>query len=347
MEPEKPGRATPSTWSRVSAIFGEVMEAPPAQRQARVEELCGSDEEVRREVSSLLEAHDAAGDFAESPSPLVSEWAGAIARASSYDRLGPYQLLEEIGQGGMGTVYRARRADEEFHREVAIKVVSRGMNTDFVLRRFRSERQILADLTHPNITTLLDGGTTPDGLPYLVMEFVSGEPITTHCDGRKLDLRARLALFHKVCLALEYAHQKRVIHRDLKPSNILVTSEEIPKLLDFGIARILDPGSDTESATTMITHRLLTPQYASPEQFRGEKASEAGDIYSLGVILWELVTGERPYRLSAGASEEDPEQPGVTASRSGKPWGINRELESVLRKAVRKEPSERYNPYGN
>src|SRR5262249_17178299 len=157
----------------------------------------------------------------------------------------------------------ARRADDEFHREVAIKVVARGMNTDYVLRRFRIERQILADLTHANITTLLDGGTTPDGLPYLVMEFVEGAPITSHSDVRGLDLKARLRLFHAVCLALDYAHRKRIIHRDLKPSNILVTADGIPKVLDFGIACIVDP---SESGNATLTHRLLTPQYASPEQ---------------------------------------------------------------------------------
>jgi len=198
----------------------------------------------------------------------------------------------------MGAVYLAVRADDQFRQRAAIKLVKRGMDTDFVLRRFRNERQILAALNHPNIARLLDGGATEDGLPYFVMEYIEGLPIHRYCDTRRLTIAERLSLFRLVCAAAHYAHENQVIHRDIKPGNILVTEDGTPKLLDFGIAKILDPDLVADTIDPTVTAmRMMTPEYASPEQARGEQVTAATDQYSLGVLLYELLTGHRPYRL--------------------------------------------------
>ena len=217
-------------------------------------------------------------------------------------RLGPYRLIREIGHGGMGTVYLGVRDDDAFQKRVAIKVLKRGMDTDSIVRRFRHERQILASLEHPFIASLLDGGSTPDGRPYFAMEFVEGQPIVDYCETQRLDTTARLALFRHVCTAVQYAHQNLVIHRDLKPANVLVTADGTPKLLDFGIAKLLNPelGGHT-LAPTAPGLQLMTPEYASPEQVRGEAVTTASDVYSLGVLLYELLAGRLPYRLTSRA----------------------------------------------
>jgi eukaryotic-like serine/threonine-protein kinase len=217
-------------------------------------------------------------------------------------RVGPYEVVREIGRGGMGAVYLAIRADDEYKKEVAIKIVKRGMDTEVVLQRFREERQILANLVHPSIASLLDGGTTQDGRPYLVMEYIDGQPIDRYCLGRKISVRDRLRLFRKVLAAVHHAHQKLVIHCDLKPRNILVTASGEPKLLDFGIAKMLSP--EAAVSRTMTSLRQMTPEYASPEQVRGEVLSTSTDVYSLGVILYELLAGKRPYRLTNFGYEE-------------------------------------------
>src|SRR5678809_220364 len=226
----------------------------------------------------------------------------------------------------MGAVYEALRADNEFHKRAAIKLVKRGMDTDFILRRFRTERQILAALDHPHIARLLDGGTTDDGLPYFVMEFIEGQPLYHYSDAHQLNISERLKLFMSICDALHYAHQKQVVHRDIKPSNVLVTSEGVPKLLDFGIAKLLDPGlvGDITHDPTATAMRLMTPEYASPEQVQGAPTSPTTDVYSLGVLLYELLTGHRPYRLDNRAPheiarvicEESPTPPSIIITRT-------------------------------
>ena len=231
-------------------------------------------------------------------------------------RIGPYKVIREIAHGGMGAVYLAFRADDEYQKQVAIKLIKRGMDTDLIIRRFRNERQILANLDHPNIARLIDGGTTEDGLPYFIMDHVEGLPIDAYCDAHKLSIAEQLKLFRTVCSAVEYAHQHHVIHRDLKPSNILVTAEGVPKLLDFGIAKVLNPEPPFQTVES-VGLRPMTPDYASPEQVRGETITPASDVYSLGVLLYELLTGHRPYRVKSRTPqeiervicEEEPEKP--------------------------------------
>ena len=241
-------------------------------------------------------------------------------------RIGPYRLVNELGRGGMGTVYLAVRSDDSFQKRVALKVLKRGMDTDAIVRRFRNERQILASLDHPNISGLLDGGTTPDGLPYFAMEFVEGQPIDEYCEARHLDTTARLQMFMKICSAVQYAHQNLIIHRDIKPANVLVTADGTPKLLDFGIAKLLNPDLGGQTyAVTAEGAPLMTPEYASPEQVRGEVVTTATDVYSLGVLLYELLTGRRPYQLTSRTPAEIarvvchsvPERPSTAVTRTG------------------------------
>ena len=240
-------------------------------------------------------------------------------------RIGPYRLVKELGRGGMGTVYLAVRSDDAFQKRVALKVLKRGMDTDAIVRRFRNERQILASLDHPNISGLLDGGTTPDGLPYFAMEFVEGQPIDEYCEARHLDTTARLQMFMKICSAVQYAHQNLIIHRDIKPANVLVTADGTPKLLDFGIAKLLNPDLGGQTyAVTAEGSPLMTPEYASPEQVRGEVVTTATDVYSLGVLLYELLTGRRPYQLTSRTPAEIarvvchsvPERPSTAVTRT-------------------------------
>jgi len=298
-------------------------------------------------------------------------------------RLGPYRLIREIGHGGMGTVYLGVRDDDAFQKRVAIKVLRRGMDTDSIVRRFRYERQILASLEHPFIASLLDGGSTPDGRPYFAMEYVEGQPIVDYCDGQRLDTPGRLALFRNVCTAVQYAHQNLVIHRDIKPANVLVMADGTPKLLDFGIAKLLNPelGGQTV-APTAPGLQLMTPEYASPEQVRGDAVTTASDVYSLGVLLYELLAGRLPYRLTSRAHadivrivcEEEPIRPSTAITRlESDPGGGERptgeavpetreatrrdrrtvdvdrlrrqlagDLDNIVLKALSKEPQRRY-----
>ncbi|HET6899795.1 MAG TPA: serine/threonine-protein kinase, partial [Vicinamibacteria bacterium] len=277
---------------------------------------------------------------------------GSAAQASAHlpERIGHYRVLRELGRGGMGTVYLAERDEPGMRKTVAVKVVSRGMDSAFVLRRFRTERQILAGLEHPGIARLYDGGTTDEGLPYFVMEYVDGEDLVAYCDRHHLPVRTRLQLFLRVCEAVQYAHQGLVVHRDLKPSNILVTAAGEPKLLDFGIAKLLGPqaGEDGDEQTASVV-RLLTPDFASPEQVRGDRVTTASDVYALGVVLYEVLSGRRPYRLKGGTAaqlerailERDVEAPSTALARDLRRQ-LRGDLDNVVLKALRKDPAERY-----
>jgi eukaryotic-like serine/threonine-protein kinase len=268
-------------------------------------------------------------------------------------RVGIYRLEKRIGKGGMGAVYLASRDDGEFRQQVAVKLIKRGMDTDFVLNRFRHERQILASLEHPFIARLLDGGTTDDGLPFFVMDFIKGEPLIEYADKNDLDLRERLELFRRVCEAVGFAHQKQIVHRDLKPSNILVTQNGMPKLLDFGIAKLLNPeAADETLMPTQTQMRLMTAEYAAPEQIRGEAITPATDVYSLGVLLYELVTGARPYKFPSRAPhdiarvicEETPLSLGFHPLLKIQ-TNLNQskdDLENIILKSLQKKPSDRY-----
>ena len=304
---------TPEFWKEIEAIFELACEMPPGRQEAFVSEQCAGRPELKAEVEKLLRNADSSNTFLESPVWTDSFLDSSIKKviSNSFDSesgsqsdftgmvVGPYKLVTEIGRGGMGTVYRAERVDGEFTQEVAVKLLKRGLDSDFIVKRFRHERQILASFEHPFISRLLDGGTTPDGLPFFVMEFIrGGVSIFDWCDSRRLDLSARLRLFIKVCSALEYAHERKIVHRDIKPGNILVNRSGAPKLLDFGIAKILDPDLIHESFhPTASLVRMMTPDYASPEQIRGLEITPSSDIYSMGVLLFELCTGHRPYKL--------------------------------------------------
>lgn len=366
---------TPERWERITEIFEKALGLQGPQRDAYLQVACAEDPEIRSEVESLLASHDQAGSgFLSAPEAVQEEQArkekGPGVAAGR--RIGPYLVTEIIGHGGMGEVFAATRADGQYEKKVALKLVRTGYDTSFVLERFRNERQILASLDHPNIARLLDGGTTQETIPYLVMELVDGKPIDVYCDEKKLSITERLQLFRQVCSAVQYAHQHLVIHRDIKPGNILVTKEGVPKLLDFGIAKILDASGSTEA--TLL--RPMTPEYASPEQVRGEPISTSTDVYSLGVVLYQLLTGRSPYRvdtrtpakLADAITNDEPERPStsvhrtetarangdspqitpeaVSGTREASPAGLQKrlrgDLDFILLKALRKEPAQRY-----
>jgi eukaryotic-like serine/threonine-protein kinase len=298
---------SPERYQQVKALFQAAMEVTPERRIGFLSAACKGDEELRQEVESLIHAFDDAGDFIEKPAvePLPPTLPDNQRSPLSGKRIGPYKIVQEIGHGGMGAVYLAVRADDEVRKRAAIKLVRRGMDTESILRRFRHERQILASLDHPNIARFLDGGTTEDGLPWLALEYVEGMPIDEYCDRHQLSTVERLQIFRTVCSAVQHAHQNLVVHRDLKPSNILITADGTPKLLDFGIAKILNPELSSYTIDpTVAGMQLMTPGYASPEQVRGETITTATDVYSLGVVLYELLTGHRPYHVSTLSPQE-------------------------------------------
>jgi tetratricopeptide (TPR) repeat protein/tRNA A-37 threonylcarbamoyl transferase component Bud32 len=319
------------------------------ERAELLEQACAGDPGLRVEVERLLAAHARAGDFIASPAiagaadwfPREESWSGR--------RVGPYRILSEIGRGGMGAVYLAERADGQYEQRVALKLIKRGMDTEQVLARFRSERQILASLDHPHIARLLDGGSTDEGVPFFAMEYIEGEPIDAYADRQDLSVEDRIRLFLHVCAAVAYAHQHLVVHRDIKPLNILVTPDGTPKLLDFGIAKVLHDGAD-EATSTVTGMRLLTPEYASPEQVEGQHATTASDVYALGVVLYELLTGRSPYRLRSRAPLDvvvavrttDPERPSVAGSTDKIRRRLRGDLDVILLTALRKEPTRRY-----
>jgi tetratricopeptide (TPR) repeat protein/tRNA A-37 threonylcarbamoyl transferase component Bud32 len=334
---------------RLKGLVEEARARTPAARAVFLERACGDDAALRREVEQALEE-----TVREVTSPGAPVSGGAAARGegaelAAGDRVGAYRILSLLGRGGQGAVYLAERADEQYERRVAVKVVSRGLGSDLAHRLFRDERQILARLDHPGIARLLDAGTTGDGFPYFVMEHVQGKPIDVHCARARLPLRARVRLFRAVCDAVEYAHRNLVVHRDLKPRNILVDADGAPKLLDFGIAKLLEPGAAV--AATVTVGAVMTPDYASPEQVRFEPITTATDVYSLGVILYELLTERRPYlvrtlalhELARVICEEEPVRPSTATAGDGR---LSRELrgdlDTILLTALQKEPSRRY-----
>jgi Tol biopolymer transport system component len=332
---------SPERWRRIKEILDVSLRLDLAERELYLARMCESDTDLRSEVESLIEAHDAAGDLFETPAvppksrdPLLGV------------RLGAYRIVELIGAGGMGAVYRAVRADDAFHKQVAVKIVHRGLDLERVVRQFRRERQITASLDHANIATLIDGGATPDGLPYFVMEFIEGKPIDRYCCEYGLSIRDRLQLFARVSAAVQFAHERGVVHRDIKPANILVTSSREPKLLDFGIAKILNPdrfGTARESTATLMP--AMTPAYASPEQISGGLVTEASDVYSLGVLLYELLTGKLPdmdHRWHVSQVSDEPEAPSKVAPGCG----ISADLDNVVLMAMRREPARRYRSAG-
>ena len=336
---------TPGQWRRVKAILDAALELPASERAAYLAEACGPDEDFRRRVAAFAEAAEGEDGMLDASNAVA---AGAEIPAlpdRSGERVGAYALLGEIGHGGMGVVYLARRADDEFQKKVAIKLMRPGFVSELDLRRFRSERQIAAAFDHPNIARLLDGGTTRRGEPFFVMEHVEGEPLLEYCAEHGLTVRQRLGLFQDVCAAVQYAHQNLVVHRDLKPGNVLVTAAGAPKLLDFGIAKLLSAGTADETPQATATlERVLTPEYASPEQVRGRPVTTASDVYSLGVVLYELLAGDKPYRFQTSdpaelvrlVCERDPDRPSTRAV------GLSGDLDAIVLKAMRKEPERRY-----
>jgi serine/threonine-protein kinase len=352
-------------WSQISQLFHAAREKSAPEREAFLEAQCGGDQRLYHDVRELL---DADGTEEGLLADLVAEAARRLEEPMEGGRVGPYQIIRELGRGGMGRVFLAERADGQFEQMVALKLVRRGMDTDQILQRFRQERQILARLQHPNIARLVDGGVTEDGQPFFALEYVDGEPIDQYCDEGNLNVDQRLTLFQEVCQALVYAHSNLVVHRDLKPDNILATADGRIRLLDFGIAKLMAE----DSGGTAITRTglwVMTPAYASPEQVRGEHIGTASDVYSLGVILYELLTGVRPYEMDSRSPTEvervvcsvQPEKPSTrvgkrtagpqTSERDSGTRGadtnrlrrrLSGDLDVICLKALRKEPERRY-----
>ena len=338
-------------WPDIESALAAALEVPEAERLEWVRRFC-TNSEVRAEVESLLGAYGRAEGFLSRGLPAPPIGSGIPSMGGR--RVGAYQVVEQIGHGGMGAIYRAERADDEFRKQVAIKFIASGFQTPDVLSRFVVERQILATLEHPNIARLLDGGVTEDGLPYIVMEYVEGLPITDYCEKEKLPVAARLQLFRGICSAVHLAHQHLIVHRDLKPANVLVTNDGTPKLLDFGIAKLLGGGAWAQGQT--LTMLPMTPEYASPEQARGGVITTASDVYSLGVLLYELLTGMRPYRIKGATlegvlkavCEQEPDKPSVAARQRDSAQApalrsdLAGDLDAIVLKAMQKDPAARY-----
>jgi eukaryotic-like serine/threonine-protein kinase len=339
-------------WNRIEEIFQSALERPPSERSEYVAQACGDDAELRLEIESLL-ANDNATTAIDSV--VAGDLRVLVQTSDAYEigrRVGPYRLVRELDSGGMGIVYLGVRSDDQYFQIVAVKMIRNGLESAALVQRFRAERQILATLTHPNIGTILDGGETEDGRPFIVMEYVEGQPITLASETRSLSIRQRVELFRSVCSAVHYAHQKLVIHRDIKPSNVLVTPDGVVKLIDFGVSKPLRPELiPGELPETDSGHRLMTPDYASPEQLLGQELTTATDIYSLGVLLFELLTGSRPYTLrdiSPAAAERVVCQQEITKPSSVKDLSaqtkreLSGDLDKIVLMAMEKEPSRRY-----
>ena len=337
--------STPN-WEQVKEIFSATLELEPDARDAFVAETCSDNQTLRSEVESWLASHAESEDFIETPAFSANQLF-SNGTSSAGRQFGNYTIIHEIGQGGMGVVFLAERNDGEFEQQVALKVVRQSVAESHMIERFRSERQILASLSHPNIANLLDGGVSGAGEPFLVMEYIQGESITDHADKQGLDIDARLNLFQKVCSAVSYAHRNLVIHRDIKPSNILITADGEPKLLDFGLAKLIDENLPADPTNTQTTFRALTPAYASPEQLKGGAITTASDVYSLGVVLYELLTGDRPFHFTGKSLDEiirtvtefEPALPSHVDKTDPKLRG---DLDNIVLTALRREPERRY-----
>lgn len=333
---------SPNVWERSEQLFHAALQHNAEDRTAFVTQACADDAELRAEVLSLLECLAAADEAVQAAPPPAAVEPASLAMSAR--RIGAYRIEREIGHGGMGAVFLASRADDQYRKNVAIKVVRADMATSFFAERLRSERQILAELEHPNIARLLDGGVTPDGLPFLVMEHVDGVPIDLYCSQNNLAIAERLQLFRKICGAVHYAHQRLVIHRDLKPANILVTAAGEPKLLDFGIAKLIEQDAESGDTTELM---LATPLYASPELMKGRRATTASDVYSLGVILYALLTGHAPYSDTGGVEllnailSGDIARPSAVAGEALKKE-LQGDLDNIVLRALRTEPEARY-----
>jgi len=345
----------PERWQRVEALLDEAFELPRAHRDAFLRAKCAGDDELFAQVSSILAAGETQSSMLDARAvdvagPMITD---EPIRPPLPERVGPYRVERMIGEGGMGTVYLAHRDDDTSAGRVALKVVRRGLHLDSrIVRRFQDERQILATLNHPGIATLFDGGLTSDGVPFFAMEYVEGKPIDKYCEANALGIDRRLELFVLVCNAIAHAHSKQIVHRDIKPSNILVTESGEPHLLDFGIAKLLDPDlfEGKPRTETRLSERLLTPEYASPEQIRGEPVTAATDVYCLGVLLYELLTGQRPFRraersahgLERAVLEEDPTRPSEAVAREPLRRRLKGDLDTIVLTAMSKEPERRY-----
>lgn len=354
---------TPERYKAIKEVYFRALEEPRERRLSWAQKACAADPDLLKEVQSLLDSSDGqesaimlcniAGIAAAAAEELLDERAG-IGR-----RIGAYRLEKLLGEGGMGAVFEAWRADDQFRQRVALKLVKASALSDIAIARFQRERQILADLVHPNIARLIDGGVAPDGRPYLVMEFIDGVPIDRYCRVNELGVHERCLLFREVCSAVQFAHRQLVIHRDLKPGNILVTSDGQVKLLDFGIAKLIDEEEQFSGPLTRTGVRLLTPDYASPEQVSGGPVGTGTDVYSLGVLLYELLTGQLPYDLRGKTLADaeylictkDPERPSTLLRRSQAAAGadlqrvrraLEGDLDNIVMMALRKEPGQRY-----
>jgi len=332
----------PERWRRIKEVFPTVLELPFEQRAAWLSSALPDDPSLAEEVKSLLAAHDSADDFYERGAlAAVPTMRRKLEGAVEGMRVGPYRVLSELGRGGMGAVYLVLRDEPGFTQKVALKLIKRGMDTDEIVRRFFAERQILATLAHPNIARLFDGGSTPDGRPYFVMEYVEGRPITAYAAERRLTIEARLHLFLRVCRAVQHAHQSLVVHRDLKPANILVGAEGEPKLLDFGIAKLLDPSSfGGLTVLTGLAPGPMTPEYASPEQRAGKPVTTATDVYGLGLLLYELLVGQRPQAMQGKPSQALAASADADKKRLAR--RVAGDLDTIVGKALESEPERRY-----
>ncbi len=339
---------SPDKWKKVKEIFAVAVELSGADREKYLAENLSGEDEIRLKVEEMLRMDDEEDESLENPViDLANFWNEEEVETFVGKEIGAYKIQKEIGRGGMGVVFEAIHQTEDVSQKVALKILKRGLESEAMLRRFRNERKILASLEHPNIARLLDGGTTKDGLPFYVMEFVEGVPIDEFC--KNLNLEEKLQLFQQVCKAVAYAHTRLVVHRDLKPSNILVNSEGTVKLLDFGIAKLISDDSLAEKGTATQLG-MMTPNYASPEQFRGEQVTTATDIYSLGVILYEILTGVLPYDLKDKTldkvleilTKDETVKPSENQKSKIKNQKSKGDVDNIVLKSLKKEHERRY-----